>query len=80
MRGSAMTEPIHWQRSSFSGGAEGSNCLELAAANGTVHLRENTAPDVVITASPRQLAAFIRAVKAGADADADAGAFSPGGS
>jgi hypothetical protein len=71
-----MSEPIDWRKSSFSGGAEGSNCLELAAANGTVHLRESTAPDAVVTASSRQLAAFIRAVKAGADADA----FSPGGS
>jgi hypothetical protein len=68
-----MPAPIHWQRSSFSGGtADGSNCLELAAHSGTIHLRESTAPDAVVAASPRQLAAFIRAVKANA--------FSPGGS
>jgi hypothetical protein len=79
MKGAAMSEPIYWQRSSFSGGtAEGSNCLELAAVNGTIHLRESTAPDTVVTASPRQLAAFIRAVKADAGGDADA--FSPAGS
>ncbi|WP_322973785.1 hypothetical protein [Actinacidiphila oryziradicis] len=54
--------------------------MELAAFSGAIRLRESTAPDVVITASPRQLAAFIRAVKAGAGADADADVFSPGGS
>ncbi|MDX6330433.1 MAG: hypothetical protein QOI83_2816 [Streptomycetaceae bacterium] len=60
-----MTAPIDWQKSSFSGGAEGSNCVELATTSGTVRLRESDAPDAVVTASPQQLAAFICGVKAG---------------
>jgi hypothetical protein len=78
----ASSTTSDWRKSSFSGNGDGSDCPGLAAHNGTVRLRESTAPDAVVTASPRQLAAFIRAVKAdaGADADADAGAFSPGGS
>jgi hypothetical protein len=69
-----VSEPIEWRKSSYSGNGDGSNCIELAAFNGAIRLRESTAPDTVVTASRRQLAAFIRAVKA------DAGAFSPGGS
>ncbi|TKA13288.1 DUF397 domain-containing protein [Actinacidiphila oryziradicis] len=61
-----MPAPIHWQNSSFSGGTDdGSNCVELAAVGGTIRLRESDAPDSVVTASQQQLAAFIRALKAG---------------
>jgi hypothetical protein len=60
-----MSRPTDWQKSSFSGGTDGNNCLELVAASGTIRLRESDDPDVVITASPQQLAAFICALKTG---------------
>ncbi|MFF0745212.1 DUF397 domain-containing protein [Streptomyces sp. NPDC004111] len=51
---------LHWQKSSFSGGAEG-NCLNIATApDGTLRLRESDDPSTVLTATPRQLAALLR--------------------
>ncbi|BBJ41211.1 hypothetical protein SSPO_039290 [Streptomyces antimycoticus] len=41
-------------------------CVELAAdATGTPHLRESDDPEVVISAHPAALRAFLRAAKAG---------------
>ncbi|WP_143663385.1 DUF397 domain-containing protein, partial [Streptomyces bobili] len=36
-----MTAPDNWQKSSFSGGGDGSNCLELTSTPTTLHLRES---------------------------------------
>ncbi|MDX3531502.1 DUF397 domain-containing protein [Streptomyces sp. ID05-39B] len=36
-----MTAPENWQKSSFSGGGDGNNCLELASTPTTLHLRES---------------------------------------
>ncbi|MFE1783086.1 DUF397 domain-containing protein [Streptomyces sp. NPDC059506] len=55
---------LDWQKSSFSGDA-GQNCLEVAAADGRIHLRESEDPEVVVTTTPEKLRAFIRGVKAG---------------
>ncbi|MEV7868837.1 DUF397 domain-containing protein [Streptomyces sp. NPDC088124] len=53
-----------WQKSSYSGTA--ANCVNVAAAtDGTIRLRESEAPDTILTATPENLAAFIRGVKAG---------------
>lgn len=54
-----------WRKSSFSGTGPDNNCVELAAANGAIHLRESEAPGTAIRTDPRPLAAFIRAAKAG---------------
>ncbi|MGW3568337.1 DUF397 domain-containing protein [Streptomyces sp. NPDC000941] len=54
-----------WRKSSFSGTGPDNNCVELAAANGAIHLRESEAPGTAIRTAPRPLAAFIRAAKAG---------------
>ncbi|MDF9812744.1 DUF397 domain-containing protein [Streptomyces sp. SPB162] len=54
----------HWQKSSFSGEG-GNNCIELATVGPRVALRESTAPEVIVTASPARLRAFLDAVKAG---------------
>jgi hypothetical protein len=32
-------QPIHWQKSSYSG--DGSNCVEIAAAPPTIHIRDS---------------------------------------
>ncbi|MEU1668752.1 DUF397 domain-containing protein [Streptomyces sparsogenes] len=55
-----------WRKSSFSGTGPDNNCLELAAINGAIHLRESEDPGTAIRTAPRPLAAFIRAAKAGA--------------
>jgi hypothetical protein len=56
---------IDWQKSTFSGGAQGNDCVELAAPGGTIHLRESDNPGVVVTTTPEKLGTFIRGVKAG---------------
>ncbi|MEV0274817.1 DUF397 domain-containing protein [Streptomyces sp. NPDC050610] len=60
-----MARAAKWQKSSFSGGDDGDNCLELAAVDGMVWLRESDAPSDVIAATPAALRALLRAVKAG---------------
>ncbi|MER6145326.1 DUF397 domain-containing protein [Streptomyces sparsogenes] len=56
---------IPWRKSSFSGNGVDNACLELAAADGAIHIRESEDPATVIRTAPRPLAAFIRAAKAG---------------
>jgi hypothetical protein len=56
--------PAYWQKSSYS--QQGANCIHVAApARHTVKLRESDEPDVVLTATPATLGAFIRGAKAG---------------
>ncbi|MGY0057555.1 DUF397 domain-containing protein [Streptomyces sp. LZ34] len=61
-----MTKSVAWRKSSFSGHGDADNCVELAVMDGKVRLRESDAPAATITATPGQLATFIRTVKAGA--------------
>jgi hypothetical protein len=57
---------LDWQKSTFSEG-DGGNCVNIAATpDHTLHLRESTAPEVVLTTDPRALAALLRVVRAGA--------------
>ncbi|WP_244177188.1 DUF397 domain-containing protein [Streptomyces albus] len=55
---------IRWQKSSFSEQPEG-NCLELAAGEAVVLMRESDAPEGVIVTTPERLRAFVAGVKAG---------------
>lgn len=59
-----MTAPQNWQKSSFSGGAEGNNCLELASISATLHLRESDTPATVLTTTPAPLARLLDAIRA----------------
>lgn len=59
-----MTEPLQWQKSSFSG-AGGENCVEVAKTTSAVHLRESEDPGSVLTTTPAQLAALRGAIKDG---------------
>ncbi|MFJ9715935.1 DUF397 domain-containing protein [Streptomyces sp. NPDC101213] len=59
-----MTAPENWQKSSFSGGGDGSNCLELASTPTTLHLRESDAPATVLTTTPAPLARLLDAIRA----------------
>ncbi|GGV53267.1 hypothetical protein GCM10010277_50830 [Streptomyces longisporoflavus] len=58
-----MTQNITWQKSSFSGGQDSSDCVELASAEGAIRLRESDAPNQVLTPTPESLAALIRHVR-----------------
>ncbi|MDW8807479.1 DUF397 domain-containing protein [Streptomyces scabiei] len=39
-----MARALNWQKSTFSGGAEGNACVELAAALEGIRLRESDTP------------------------------------
>ncbi|MFD8869596.1 MULTISPECIES: DUF397 domain-containing protein [unclassified Streptomyces] len=61
-----MTEAMEWRKSSFSGHGEEENCVELAAADGKIWLRESDTPTAAIRTTPARLGTFIRTVKTGA--------------
>ncbi len=52
-----MTEAIRWQKSSYSGGDTGQNCVELSKDGGVIRLRESDSPDTVISFGRHQLGA-----------------------
>ncbi|MBP8538962.1 DUF397 domain-containing protein [Streptomyces sp. MK37H] len=52
-----------WRKSSYS--ADASNCVNVAAANGVIAMRESDDPDVVLTTTPAALRFLIRGAKAG---------------
>lgn len=54
-----MTTPINWQKSSYSGGGDGNNCLEIATSATVLLLRESDEPATVLTTSRPQIAALI---------------------
>ncbi|TJZ41466.1 DUF397 domain-containing protein [Streptomyces piniterrae] len=56
-----------WQKSSFSGNGDAPNCVEIAAADGAVHLRESGDPVQALSATPAGLAALIRHIRGEAD-------------
>lgn len=54
-----------WQKSSFSGGGDGNECVEVAAVDGAIRLRESDTPGTEMATTPARLAELIREVKAG---------------
>ncbi|MBA2950649.1 DUF397 domain-containing protein [Streptomyces himalayensis] len=61
-----MTTPAEWQKSSFSGGGEGNDCIELAAFRAQlIHLRESDTPATRLTTTPAPLAHLILGIKSG---------------
>ncbi|WP_262701708.1 MULTISPECIES: DUF397 domain-containing protein [Streptomyces] len=56
-----MRKPA-WQRSSFCGGG-GNNCIEVAADDDGIAIRESSEPDAVITIDRSALHAFVIGVK-----------------
>ncbi|MFF8974407.1 DUF397 domain-containing protein [Streptomyces sp. NPDC052016] len=58
-----MSRPDSWQKSSFSGGGDGSNCLELAATPTTLHLRESDTPATVLTTTPATVAHLLAGIR-----------------
>ncbi|MFI7504131.1 DUF397 domain-containing protein [Streptomyces sp. NPDC049687] len=60
-----MIAPGNWRKSSFSGGGDGDNCLELASTPGTLHLRESDTPATVLTTTPTTLAHLLAGIRTG---------------
>ncbi|GGL09361.1 DUF397 domain-containing protein [Streptomyces flaveus] len=61
-----MTTLANWQKSSFSGGADGNNCLELATTGPrAVHLRESDDPTTRLTTAPTPLAHLLQGIRSG---------------
>ncbi|UGY92255.1 DUF397 domain-containing protein [Streptomyces gobiensis] len=58
-----MNAPASWQKSSFSG-PEG-DCVELAAINGEIALRESDEPHAVLSTDHVRLRALVSHIKAG---------------
>ncbi|WP_405863334.1 DUF397 domain-containing protein [Streptomyces sp. NBC_01515] len=54
---------IVWQKSSYSGSGDGTNCVELATDQDTLALRESDAPTVVLHTDHPQLTALLRHIK-----------------
>ena len=59
-----MPQPMHWQKSSFSDGSDGDTCVELAATQATLYLRESDSPDTELTTTA-PLAHLLHGVKSG---------------
>lgn len=60
-----MITPAQWQKSSFSGGGEGNDCVELAGTPTTIRLRESDTPTTELTATPTSLAQLLQAIHTG---------------
>ncbi|MDF3142527.1 MULTISPECIES: DUF397 domain-containing protein [unclassified Streptomyces] len=54
---------IKWQKSTFSSGSDGANCVELAAAEGKLLLRESDDPARILPVTPNGLAALVRLLR-----------------
>ncbi|MFF9060048.1 DUF397 domain-containing protein [Streptomyces sp. NPDC014882] len=61
-----MVEALHWQKSTYSGGAEGNACVELATSRGAIHLRESDTPATALTTTPAALARLLEGIRDGA--------------
>ncbi|MEU5000219.1 DUF397 domain-containing protein [Streptomyces sp. NPDC021622] len=55
---------IQWQKSSFSGPGDGNECMELAALDGTLLLRESDDPTRILAPTRDALAALLRQIRA----------------
>lgn len=60
-----MSTPPTWQKSSFSGGGSGEDCVELATADTAIRLRESEHPTTFLTTAPTPLRALLSTLKVG---------------
>ncbi|MFF7748014.1 DUF397 domain-containing protein [Streptomyces sp. NPDC007971] len=59
-----MLTPDTWQKSSYSGGGEGNNCVEIADSRTHISIRDSKTPSAGILAFPPEaFAPFIEALK-----------------
>ncbi|MFI0514234.1 DUF397 domain-containing protein [Streptomyces sp. WSLK1-5] len=53
-----------WQKSSYSGGGEGNDCVEIANLHSHIAVRDSKAPArATLTFPPRPFTAFLEALK-----------------
>ncbi|MFD9392150.1 DUF397 domain-containing protein [Streptomyces sp. NPDC060000] len=71
--------PDNWQKSSFSGGGDGNDCVELASTPATLHLRESDAPAAVLTTTPAPLTHLLHAIRTGTPGIVASTTAHPGG-
>ncbi|WP_405616507.1 DUF397 domain-containing protein [Streptomyces sp. NBC_00076] len=50
---------IQWQKSTFSSGSDGANCVELAHTKALLLLRESDVPARILPMAPTTLAALL---------------------
>ncbi|GAA3990376.1 MULTISPECIES: DUF397 domain-containing protein [Streptomyces] len=55
---------IQWQKSTFSSGSDGANCVELAVHEERLLLRESDAPDRILQVTQDGLSALLRRLQA----------------
>ncbi|RZB17818.1 DUF397 domain-containing protein [Streptomyces sp. F001] len=62
-----MTTPNNWQKSSFSGGADGNNCVEIAVLHPRIAIRDSKNPTYATLTFPTEtFTAFLASLKADA--------------
>ncbi|WP_328681152.1 DUF397 domain-containing protein [Streptomyces sp. NBC_01261] len=54
---------IQWQKSTYSGGAAGNECVELADSEGELLLRESESPTRMLPLTPITLAALLHRIR-----------------
>ncbi|MFF3461383.1 DUF397 domain-containing protein [Streptomyces sp. NPDC001984] len=60
-----MTTPSSWKKSSFSGGGEGNDCVEVADLDTHIAIRDSKAPArATLTFPANAFASFVEALKA----------------
>ncbi|MFE5256430.1 DUF397 domain-containing protein [Streptomyces coelicoflavus] len=59
-----MSAPIQWQKSSYSGGGEGNDCVEVALDHPYIAVRDSKVPArAVLTFPAPAFAAFLAALR-----------------
>ncbi|MEW2295729.1 DUF397 domain-containing protein [Streptomyces sp. NPDC006743] len=59
-----MTTPVTWHRSSYSGGGDGNNCVEVASLPTRISLRDSKTPSrATLSFSPGVFTVFVDSLK-----------------
>lgn len=59
-----MTTPHAWRKSSYSGGGDGNNCVEIASSPARISIRDSKAPaEGILTFPAGPFTLFIESVK-----------------
>jgi hypothetical protein len=59
-----VTTPDNWRKSSYSGGGDGNNCVEIATRRASIAIRDSKAPaNATLTFPARAFVPFIEALK-----------------
>ncbi|MFI1356796.1 DUF397 domain-containing protein [Streptomyces sp. NPDC020898] len=60
-----MTQSLNWRKSTFSSGAEGNTCVEIADLRARIAIRDSKDPNHgSLTFPPRAFTAFVETLKA----------------